>query len=318
MGGKKGFGAAALFLLTIGVAERIPAQGPPPATPPQGGVQTPPAGGPGGQGGRGGGGRRGGGFVPGQTRLPGDPAQIARGKTLYGINCTGCHGADLRGGDMGGPNLLRSQVALSDQNGELIVPIIQGSRQNAGMPAIDVSPADGAAVATYVRSIMETIGRQGMPPSVGLPPPSVLVGDAREGQAYFAAKCSSCHSVTGDLQGIASRYADAKALQNAFVSGGGGRGRGGRGAGGAPGAPNPRTVMVTVTLPTGAVEGQVVRIDDFLVTVGLADGTLRTIRRDGNVPKVEVHDPMKGHRDLLSTYTDKDMHDVTAYLVTLK
>src|SRR4051794_6306754 len=75
--------------------------------------------------------RRGaGGFVPGQQRAPADPAQIARGKTLYGISCTGCHGADLRGGDLGGPNLLRSQVALSDLNGELIVPIIQGSRKS--------------------------------------------------------------------------------------------------------------------------------------------------------------------------------------------
>jgi cytochrome c oxidase cbb3-type subunit 3 len=218
---------------------------------------------------------------------------------------------------MGGPNLLRSQVALSDQNGELIVPIIQGSRQNSGMPAIDLNPADGAAVATYVRSILETIGRQGMPPSIGQPAPSVLVGNASEGQAYFSTKCGACHSATGDLAGLADRYPDAKALQNAWVSGGGGRGRGGRG-GAAAGAPNPRTVMVTVTLPSGAVEGQLVRIDDFLVTVGLADGTLRTFRRDGNVPKVEVHDPMKAHRDMLSTYTDKDMHDVTAYLVTLK
>src|SRR5579872_6382582 len=82
------------------------------------------------------GGHRAGGFVPGQKRPPGDPAQIARGKTLFEINCRGCHGADLRGGDMGGPNLLRSQVALSDQNGELIVPIIEGSRQSMGMPAI--------------------------------------------------------------------------------------------------------------------------------------------------------------------------------------
>ena len=64
--------------------------------------------------------------------------------------------------------------------------------------------------------------------------------------------------------------------------------------------------------------GQLVRIDDFLVTVGLADGTLRTFRRDGNVPKVELHDPMKAHRDMLSALTDKDMHDLTAYLVTLK
>src|ERR1700758_4555122 len=114
--------------------------------------------------------RRPGGFVPGQQRPPGDPVQIARGKALYGIDCTGCHGADLRGGDLGGPNLLRSQLALSDENGELILPIIQGSRQNAGMPAIQMSPEDAGAVAAYVRSIEATIGRQGMPPSVGLAP----------------------------------------------------------------------------------------------------------------------------------------------------
>jgi len=143
---------AAVFLTTIAVAQ-----------------ETPPA-----QAGRGaGGGRRGGGFVPGQQRPPGDPVQIARGKTLYGIACTSCHGADLRGGDLGGPNLLRSQVALSDQNGELIVPIIQGSRQNSGMPAIPMSPEDAKATAAYVRSVMETIVRQGTPPDAGLPPPNV-------------------------------------------------------------------------------------------------------------------------------------------------
>src|ERR1035438_3007063 len=75
--------------------------------------------------------RRVGGFVPGQKRPPGDMAQIARGKTLYGVNCRGCHGADLRGGDLGGPNLLRSQVALSDQDGELIIPITQASSPNS-------------------------------------------------------------------------------------------------------------------------------------------------------------------------------------------
>src|ERR1017187_1062257 len=112
--------------------------------------------------------RRFGGLVPGQQRAAGDPAQIARGKTLYGISCTGCHGADLRGGDLGGPNLLRSQVALSDRDGELIVPIIKGSRQDLGMPAIPMSAPDSKAVATYVRSVVGTIGRQGMPPGIGL------------------------------------------------------------------------------------------------------------------------------------------------------
>jgi cytochrome c oxidase cbb3-type subunit 3 len=260
-----------------------------------------------------GGERRIGGFVPGQQRPPGDPAQIAQGKAMYGINCTGCHGADLRGGDIGGPNLLRSQVSLSDQNGELILPIIQGSRQNEGMPQINISREDGLAVAAYVRSVVETIGRQGMPPSTGLPPPSVLVGDAAAGQAYFATKCSSCHSATGDLEGIATRIPDPKTLQNRWVAGGG---RGGRGV---PMASSTHPATVAVTLPSGGkVEGRLVRIDDFLVTLALSDGTTRTLRRDGDVPKVEIHDSMAVHRNLLTTYTDKEMHDVTAYLVTLK
>ena len=258
-----------------------------------------------------------GGFVPGQTRVPADAAVVARGKTLYGISCTGCHGADLRGGDIGGPNLLRSQVALSDRDGELIVPIIQGSRASAGMPAIPMPPEDAKAVAAYVRSVLETIGRQGMPPSVGVAAPTIVVGNASEGQAYFAAKCASCHSATGDLAGIATRVSDPKMLQNVWVSGGGGGRRAGRG-GAAQGASSARTVTAVVTLPGETVEGRLVRIDDFLVTVGLADGTTRSIARNGSTPKVEIRDPMKGHRDLLGVMTDKDMHDVTAYLVTLK
>jgi len=298
---RNGLATAALFWLTIGISTG--------QTPPQ----TPALQ----QGGRGAGGRGGGrvgGFVPGQQRPPGDPARIERGKTLYGINCTGCHGADLRGGDIGGPNLLRSQDALSDRDGEIIVPIIQGARKDTGMPAINLNPDDAKAVAEYVRSVLETIGRQGMPPSIGKEAPSILVGKASEGKAYFAVKCGSCHSATGDLQGIGTRVPDAKALQNLWVSGGGGRG--GRGLAGNSSA---RTVTVTVTPTSGEkVEGRLMRIDDFLITVGLADGTVRTFRREGDVPKVELHDPMKGHRDLLPVYTDTDMHDVTAYLVTLK
>ena len=291
--------AAGVFGLTFAVAAGLTAQ------------ETPP------QGGRGAGGRRAGGFVPGQQRPPGDPAQIARGKTLYGINCTGCHGADLRGGDIGGPNLLRSQVALSDRNGELILPIIQGSRKDSGMPAVEMSPADGAAVAAYVHSVLETIGRQGTPPSVGQAAPSILVGNAIEGKAYFAAKCASCHSATGDLQGIATPIPDPKVLQNTWVAGGARGGRGGRGA--APAESNARTVTVAITLSSGErTEGRLVRIDDFLVTIGLPDGTQRTFRREGDMPKVEIHDPMQAHREMLAVYTDRDMHDVTAYLVTLK
>lgn len=302
--------AAAVVGMTIVVTARVMAQGSPPAAAPSApAVQPLPP-----QGAPGTGGRRIGGFVPGQHRPPGDPVQIARGQTLYGVSCTGCHGSDLRGGDLGGPNLLRSQVALTDQKGELILPIIQGSRQDAGMPAIPISPQDGLAVAAYIRSVVETIGSQGKPPSAGKEAPSILVGDASAGQAYFAAKCVNCHSATGDLQGIAARITDPKMLQSTWVSGGGRRRRMP-----AAGATSPSTVTVSVTMPSGdKVEGQLLQIDDFLITVGLTDGTVRTIRRDEDVPKVEVHDPMKVHRDLLAVYTDKDIHDVTAYLVTLK
>lgn len=304
---KNRLGAARLVGLTIVVTARVMAQGalPVPA-PPASDAQNPAA--------PGAGGDRFRGLVPGKQRPPGDPAQIAHGKTLYGVSCRGCHGADLRGGDMGGPNLLRSQVALSDQNGELILPVIQGSRQDSGMPAIPISPQDGLAVAAYIRSVVATIGSQGRPPSVGKEAPSILVGDASAGQAYFVAKCSSCHSPTGDLKGIAARITDPKTLQTVWVAGGVRRRRLPVG-----GAASPATVTVSVTLPSGEnVEGRLVQIDDFLVTVGLADGTVRTLRRDEDMPKVEVHDPTKAHRDLMAVYTDKDIHDVTAYLVTLQ
>lgn len=258
--------------------------------------------------------RRVGGFVPGQQRPTGDPEQIARGNKVYGITCRGCHGADLRGGDMGGPNLLRSQLALSDREGERIVPVIQGSLQTSGMPAIPMSPEDAKAVAAYVRSVLATIGGQGKPPS-SMEPPTIVVGNAAEGQAYFAAKCGSCHSATGDMKGIATRISDPKMLQNTWVAGGGRMGRGGPAA-----QPSSRrTVTAVVHMPSGeTVEGKLARIDDFLVTLELADGSTRSFRRDGDVPKVDVRDPLEAHRELLATLSDKEMHNVTAYLVTLK
>ena len=253
--------------------------------------------------------RRVGGFVPGQKRPAEDPLKIARGKTIYDISCRGCHGADLRGGDMGGPNLLRSQLCLSDEDGELIIPIIQGSRQETGMPKIPMTTEDAKATSAFVRSIMATIGGQGMPPETGKPPTSIVVGDAIAGQTYFAAKCAGCHSVSKDLKGIAAKFSDPKVLQNAWVAGGM-RGRGPVSAA----ASKARTVTATV----GKLDGKLVRIDDFIVTLELADGTIKSFRRDGETPVVAVRDPMKAHRDLLTVYTDNDIHNVTAYLVTIQ
>ena len=246
-------------------------------------------------------------FNSGQVRPPEDPAKVIHGKALYGINCQACHGADLRGGDMGGPNLLRSQAALTDQHGEQIIPIIQGARMAQGMPNIGLNDEDAGAVAAYIRSVIATIGGQGAPPGEKAKPLNIVVGDAARGQEYFAAHCASCHSVTGDLKDIATKYPDPVQLQAHWVAGGANNRR----------APNQATVDVTVA-PGKKISGKLVRIDDFLVTLQLSDGTQRSFTRKGPVPMVVVHNPMQAHRDMLPRYTDRDIHDVTAYLVTLK
>jgi cytochrome c oxidase cbb3-type subunit 3 len=196
------------------------------------------------------------------------------------------------------------------------------------MDPLNLPDDDIHAIVAFVHSVAATMQGQGGPPRGNPVPPmsAVLVGNAAAGQAYFAAHCGSCHSVTGDLQGFGTRFADAtsgevdvRAMQTAWVGGtGGGGGRGGRG-GGRGGGAGATPVTVTVTMANGQkIEGRRIRMDDFLVIVGLDDGTERSIARNGDVPKVEVHDPMDAHHQLLTVLTDKDMHDVTAYLASIK
>src|SRR5262245_32177782 len=296
------FVGAVLFVAAVSV--RPYAQAAPPAPNAQ------PGQGRGGAPGRGGGGPQ---SFPAQQRPPGDPALITRGNGLYGVHCRACHGVDLRGGDQGGANLLRSPVVLNDQSGELILPIVQNGQRGASvMPPIALMPDDVRAVAEYIHSVAATMRGQGSPPAGPPPVLNVLVGDASRGEKYFATTCGACHSATGDMRGIASRMPDPTALQNYWLSAGGGiGGRGGRGP--------RREVTVTVTPAPGArVEGTPVRMDDFYVVVRLADGTERTFARSGDNPRVEIQDPLEPHRKLLATYTDADIHDLTAYLATLK
>ena len=254
---------------------------------------------------------------PQQQRPLADPAVIARGKGLYESNCAACHGIDLRGGQQGGPNLLRSQTLLSDKAGELVIPIVRGGRPTppAGTPPMPPFPFpddDIKAIAEYLHSVLALAGRQGRPPvDDTVPPEKVLVGDPTAGQTYFNARCSSCHSITGDLQHVASRAPDPRELQNLWISGGGSGGRRGGGGG------RPVTVIVTPAAG-GSVQGRLARIDDFTVSLVQDDGTRRTFVRHGNEPKVELRDPSDAHRKLVPTLADKDMHDVTAYLWTIK
>jgi mono/diheme cytochrome c family protein len=273
-------------------------------------IQTPPANAGAGRGAQQGAGRgRGGRPEAYPQHPPGDPAAIERGKAIFGVQCSFCHGSDARGGE-GGPNLIRAEVVLRDRNGETIAPVVQNGRPDRGMPKFDLSAAQISDIAAFIHSF-RVLGYDVSRDR----PPSIVVGNATAGEAYFKTTCAGCHSATGDLKGLAAKIADPRALQQAWLMPGGGRG--GRGGGG--GALTVPPVTVTVTMPTGQeMQGRLQRIDDFLVTLIDAEGLSHTIRRDGDTPKVEVHDPLEPHEKLLRTYTDKDIHNLTAYLVTLK
>jgi cytochrome c oxidase cbb3-type subunit 3 len=244
---------------------------------------------------------------PAQRRPPADSAVVERGRTLFATACSACHGVDARGGQLGGANLLRSVLVLNDEGGNLIGPVVRQGRPGTPMVPIQMADADITAIAAFLHALQGASRGQGMPPPGSEAPVNVVVGDARAGEAYFKANCSSCHSPTGDLAGFATRLTDPRQLQAAWVAGGRGRGSA------------RRTVTATVAQPQGpAVAGRLVRIDDFVVTIALDDGTVRSFARAGDRPKVVVNDPLETHRSLLGKYTNKDMRDVTAYLVTLK
>lgn len=235
----------------------------------------------------------------------GDPKVIAHGKQLYGQQCQSCHAADLRGSETG-PNILRSQASLTDYHGENLVPIMLGKAPGLESHKYPLSMDDANAVAAYVRSIVAEIGSQGRAPGDGKDNPNVLVGDAARGKQDFAVKCASCHSVDGNLKGIATRLSSAKTLQAAWIRGT------------YFGKPAP-VITVTVSRPgQPELNGTLIHVDDFLVTLQTPSGAMQTVRRSGAVPKVVVHDPLEAHRKLLPGYTDGEIHDITAYLVTLK
>lgn len=237
-----------------------------------------------------------------------DPAVLERGRGLYSVNCASCHGSEARGGETG-PNLLRSSFVLDDHDGESLSPVVQSGRPEKGMPARpDLTDQQVKDIAAFLRSVRTT----GRDPGRNRPA-TIVTGDAADGQAYFAERCAGCHSASRDLRGVASKYSDPRQLQQVWLAGTAATGRG------APPNARPKPITITVTLPTGEeVEGTQARLDDFIVSLTLPNGATRTFVRTGDVPKVEIHDPLQPHRELVPTYTDRDIHNVTAYLVTLK
>ena len=241
------------------------------------------------------------------ARPAADAAALERGRGVYGTYCTFCHGADTRGGD-GGPSLLRSSIVLDDQNGELIGPIVLNGRADKGMPKFALTPAQIIDIATFLHSFRVNgydESRQR--------PESIVVGNAAAGEAFFMTRCATCHSTTGDLKGIGTRFNNPRTLQQSWLMPGSAAGRG------VPAPPNAKPPRATVTLQNGdKFEGEVERLDDFSVAIRMEDGRRRSWRIVNGSPRVTVADALQAHRDLLKDYKDADIHNVTAYLVTVK
>jgi cytochrome c oxidase cbb3-type subunit III len=238
-----------------------------------------------------------------------DQATLERGKTIFSANCAFCHGGSAKGGESG-PDLLRSVTVLHDENGDLIGKVLQNGRVDKGMPKFSFTPEQVDQIAAFLHDAVRAAAQRGTYKIL-----DILVGDAKAGQAYFngAGRCTTCHSVTGDLAHVASKF-DAVNLQQKIVMP-----REGRSFGPRTPADKGTAVRVTLTLPSGeVVNGMLDKIDDFSVSLIDENGNYHSFSRDGDVPRVELHDPMKGHTELLKQYADADIHNLTAYLETLK
>lgn len=234
-----------------------------------------------------------------------DNAMIDRGKATFAGKCGFCHGSNARGGESG-PDLLRSPLVRDDEDGNLIGQVLLNGRASAGMPKFDLPKTEIADIAAFLHEGVRAAAERGTYKLL-----NIVTGNAKAGEAYFngEGKCSTCHSVTGDLKGVGAKY-DPVALQGRLIMPAGGREGQKR---------NASPVSVKVTLPSGKTyEGVMERIDDFTVALTDANGDFHSFSRNGNIPKVELHDPLQHHYDMLSKYTDADIHNLTAYLVTLK
>ena len=246
-----------------------------------------------------------------------DPEAAQRGQTIYAAECITCHGNKARGGSdalpppQRGPDLVRSMKVISDRYGATIGMFLkQGHPMQSGKPSAEMNGKDIIDLAHFLHLKLTDTLRSGPYTKVF----NVLTGNAKDGEQYFngAGGCNKCHSVTGDLAGIGKKY-DPPTLQQKFLfpkSFGFARGARGVAAG------KPTTVTVTAA-GQPAVRGVLVQLDDFNVSLRDKDGEYRAWTRSASL-KVEKNDPYAAHNALLDKYTDKNMHDIVAYLESVK
>ncbi len=236
------------------------------------------------------------------------PEQVAAGRTLFGAQCGFCHGRDAMGGETG-PDLTRSQFVAEDVRGDKIGPLLHTGRPDKGMPPFNLSDPDVASIVAFVHDSKKRVDSlEGNRRTVDVA--DLQTGDAQAGQRYFNGPggCTRCHSATGDLAGVATRYQGLQLLQR-MLNPTGGRGRGS--------APAVSPVTVTVTLASGqTVAGTLAYRDEFTIGLRDSDGWYRSW--PAGAVRFTIDDPLEAHFDQLGKYTDTDMHNVLAYLETLR
>ena len=224
-----------------------------------------------------------------------DPAAVTRGQGTFGASCGFCHGSKATGTEQA-PNLLRSPLVTQDHDGEVLAPFLKDGRPSLGMPAFpSLQPAQVSDIAAFLHNQLRTTRRNRLPES------ALLVGDPKAGETYYngAGKCSTCHSVTGDLAGIGGKL-QPLALTTSFLT------------------PPAQPIKVSATLPSGkVVTGTIEYIDEFTVSMNDTSGLFRTWPRK-YLKDLSIEDPLATHKKQLLSYTDKDIHDLLAYLVTIK
>jgi cytochrome c oxidase cbb3-type subunit III len=227
-----------------------------------------------------------------------DAAAAKRGEPVFQRNCAFCHGPQARGAT--GPNLITSNEVLDDDHGEHLVPFLKVGRPANGMPAFATIPDDQLKdVAEFLHVQVEAVANRGTYHVL-----NILVGDAAKGQTYVTARCMSCHSAESFAH-IGSKFKSADQLQRGWIwpsrSGG-----------------NSLAITATVkSLDGKTIAGRVMQLSDFRIVVVDGGGETHTVDRRPGV-EVVVHDPLAAHQEMIQTLTNEEMHNVTAYLESLR
>jgi cytochrome c oxidase cbb3-type subunit III len=225
---------------------------------------------------------------------------VQGGSAQFQQSCSRCHGSEATGGT--GPNLIQSSLVRHDENGNRIAAVIQEGRIDKGMPAFPLmTTADISDIVAFLHARIEVASvssSNGLAGGYSLQ--QLLTGDQEAGKRYFngAGRCATCHSPAGDLAGIANKYSPAE-LEARFLY------------------PPKDNITAAISLPSGEkVRGKLLHLDAFYVAILNENGWYRSWPLQQ--VKVQVDDPLAGHLELLSKYTDKDIHNVFAYLEMLK